>query len=169
MPSCTAARSRSAELEEAARAPETFWRIVVVSGADLDLVERKLRHLYRTADGQPCQALLTTEYVQWKRLVLQKFASCEDGHTSLRAGAERGMRCRFSAPVASDSARAAGPQRALVAAIEAFMPGYHLLYVHGAVDISPYKPVTFESAASALGSTKRGREELETTAGGLAQ
>ncbi|NBX17196.1 MAG: hypothetical protein EBR09_07515 [Proteobacteria bacterium] len=159
MPWCKAPGPDAAGGEHGACAPEVFWRVVVVSGDDLDLVERKLRHLYRTADGQPCQALLTTEYQQWKRLVLQRFSAGLGAVES--TGAAGGTRSRFATPASGDDSRAVRTPRPLVAAIEAFMPGYHLLYVAGAVDISPYRPVTFQAGECAVAGAKRGAEHLE--------
>ena len=139
----------------AASAPSArFWRIAVVRGEDLDFVERKLRQLYHTTDGQPCQALLTTEYRQWKRLVLQKFL--DHGGDGAAGGAAGGARCRFPSLVHDGGGDAVAAQRGLVAAIEAFLPGYHLLYVQGSVDINPHEPVT-----RALGGAKRAFCELE--------
>jgi hypothetical protein len=147
-----APRAAHAARAAAGSAPARFWRIAVVRGDDLDFVESKLRQLYHTTAGQPCQALLTTEYRQWKRLVLQKFLDV--GGDAGGARADSGPRCRFPSHMHDGDAVAA--PRPLVAAIEAFLPGYHLLYVQGSVDINPHEPLT-----RAHGGAKRAFCELE--------
>jgi len=135
-----------------------FWRIAVVRGEGLDLVERKLRQLYHTTDGQPCQALLTTEYRQWKRLVLLRLldGGGDGGGAGGGLAGAPGARCRFPSLLLGGDAAA---RRGLLTALEAFLPGYHLLYVLGSVDINPHEPVT-----RALGATKREFCELEPEA-----
>jgi hypothetical protein len=147
---------RAAHAARAAAGSARFWRIAVVRGDDLDFVESKLRQLYHTTAGQPCQALLTTEYRQWKRLVLQTFLNFGGDAGWARAGADSGPRCRFPSHMHDGAGDAVAAPRPLVAAIEAFLPGYHLLYVQGSVDINPHEPVT-----RAHGGAKRAFCELE--------
>jgi hypothetical protein len=74
-PWCLGAGSSTARVASPAKAepPPKFWRITVSCKEDIQLVEHKLRRLYSTIDGQGCQALLTTEYQQWKNTVLRHF------------------------------------------------------------------------------------------------
>jgi hypothetical protein len=74
-PWCLGAGSSTARVASPAKAepPPKFWRITVSCKEDIQLVEHKLRRLYGTIDGQGCQALLTTEYQQWKNTVLRHF------------------------------------------------------------------------------------------------
>ncbi len=149
MPWCNASRAQEENAVVAYTPALKFWRLAVLRGEDLDCVEAKLRQLYGTADGHACQALLTTEYRQWKRLVLQKCLSypaapLDAPEAGLGAGGT--ARCRFPSlaqPGASDGAVSPRP---LVVAIEAFLPGYHLLYVRGSVDINAHEPVLRVSA-----------------------
>jgi hypothetical protein len=123
----------------------------------IQLVEHKLRRLYGTIDGQGCQALLTTEYQQWKNTVLRHFLN----HSGDAAGArlldvslsDNVPRCRFPSQFPEDHHDASACRRPLVPAIEAFLPNYHLMYVQGNVNINPHEPVVRVDTR-----TKRGRE-----------
>jgi hypothetical protein len=159
LPWCLGAGSSAARAASPAKAepPPKFWRITVSCKEDLQVVEHKLRRLYGTIDGQGCQALLTTEYQQWKNTVLRHFLN----HSGDAAGArlldaslaDNVPRCRFPSQFPEDHHDAAACRRPLVPAIEAFLPNYHLLYVQGSVDINPHEPVVRVDAR-----TKRGRE-----------
>jgi hypothetical protein len=136
--------------------PPRFWRVTVSSQEDMQLVEHKLRRLYGTADGQGCQALLTTEYQQWKNTVLRHFLNHSGDSARLLDASDNVPRCRFPSQLPEDHHDAAAHRRPLVPAIEAFLPNYHLLYVQGSVDINPHEP-----AVRVDTRTKRGARELE--------
>lgn len=137
-----------------------FWRIAIGHKNDMEKVDDKLRQLYGTMDGQPCQALLTTEYVHWKHTVLQNLSNLHGDFESRSLHANcmlaNGPRCRFPSQVPEDRHDVAACPRPLIVAIEAFLPNYHLLYVQGSVDINPHEPLVRVETR-----TKRGFQDLQ--------
>lgn len=103
-------------------------RVSVCCVTDLQHVENHLRRLYATANGQMCQALLTTEYCDWKRSVSSELASRDCAGPCSEAASNIARR---RVPPSPD-----GNKRQLFRTIEAFLPvHYHLVYACHSVDI----------------------------------
>ena len=103
-----------------------FCRVPVCCVEDLQDVEAQLRRLYGTEDGQLCQALLTTEFQDWKRRVSRELK--DEPRASPRT---------FLTLVVEEQ-----NPRQLLSTIEAFLPAqYHLLYACHSVDIDRIMPV----------------------------
>lgn len=142
---CGGSESDDALAHPKSTCSKKFWRIAVGHKNDIDKVEGKLRQLYGTKDGQPCQALLTTEYVQWKHTLLQIFSTPHGDFESQSLHDNcmfaNGPRCRFPSQVQEDRRDVAACPRPLIVAIEAFLDKYQLLYVNGSVDINFHEPL----------------------------
>ena len=78
--------------------------------ADLDRVERSLRRLFNTQDGQPCQHLLTSGFQLWLTQVK--------------------MVLREKMPPSTESMQM----------LETYLPNYHVYFVNNEVHIDFIKP-----------------------------